>query len=433
MYKNQFARWGFFKYAVKRRPRIKSDARALKDNSSDDDVKELMLDDDDALVSYDTALIPMNHQNNGTRTMQFGMTAIQHFLHGYIDLDATHVREDAIFSLHEPMYRYFKAAMDLFDLNENVQGGRVLRLAFLQIEPMISKPNIKAFADLCLLVPHLLLESDRKDILKAYLQYLSRLATVKFGHHPMADVVAAFAELINSPEDVMTYITTLSQVNAETLSHVENMNNHTQEWAKNVFLGCQRTVQANPNTIHTTKHLEPGSSPSSRKSSTDSNAGVLVKFKKHDHHMIRLEAQGVYWAQKLVLQDPEADDLATQWLHGNYAPDFAERAEAYQEKIKARIDAGYIPPGMERLMESLCMGWLNDYYETTENWPKVFEWGKKGLAFADNEQFAIWSMNLENLMRRFGDPAEAEELKRQRLAHQWVESVRAQVEELSLE
>ncbi|KAM7218867.1 hypothetical protein V8F06_005747 [Rhypophila decipiens] len=437
MYKNQFARWGFFKYAVKHRPRIKSDARALKENS-DDDPQDMMLDDDEALDSFDTAVMPLIHQNDSTRTMQSGMTAVQHFLHGYIDLDATHVREDAIFSLHEPMYRYFKAAMDLFDLNENVQGGRVLRLAFLQIEPMINNPNIKSFADLCLLVPHLLLESDRRDILAAYLTYLTRLATVKFGHHPMADIVASFAELMNRPEDIMRYIMILSQINAETLSGVDNMNNHTQEWAKNVFLGCQRTIQANPNTIQTTKQIEPGSpsSPNGNGATTlRFNNSALMKMGKlkHDHHMIRLEAQGVYWAQKLVLQDPEADDLATQWLHGNYEPDFAERAEAYQEKIQARIDAGLVPPGMERLMESLCLGWLNDYYETTENWPKVFEWGRRGLQFADNEQFAIWSMNLENLMRKFGNQEEADELRRQRLEHQWVEKVRREVEELSLD
>ena len=386
---------------------MKGDASAAKDDDHDD-VQEIILDDDDSLDSLDHAIIPMVHQNDNSRTMQSGMTAVQHFLHGYIDVDASHVGEDVIIALHEPMYRYFKAAMDLFDLNEHVQGGQVLRLAFLQLEPLISNPSIKSFADICLLVPHLLLESNRKDILSAYLQYIIRLATVKYGHHPLADVVASFAELMNRPEDIMRYITALSQINAETLSNVDGMTQQTQEWAKNLFMGVQRTL----------KH-----------STTD---GTLVKWNRKDHHMIRLEAQGVYWAAKLVLQDPEADALATQWLNMQFEPDFAQRAEAFYLQIQARIEAGYVPPGMERLMNSLLLGWLNDYYETQEDWPKVFEWGKKGLAFADNEQYVIWSVNLEQLMRRHGSVEEADELRKMRLESEWFESVRVQVEDLSL-
>ncbi|KAK3321926.1 hypothetical protein B0H66DRAFT_601406 [Apodospora peruviana] len=401
MYKNQFARWGFFKYAVKRRPRIKSDARAV----AEDQDADIVIDDLDD--SFDTAIVPMIHQNRSSRAMQSGMTAVQHFVHGYVELDAANAKEEAVLSLHEPFYRYFKTAMDLFDLKDHVQGGRVLRLAFLQIEPKISAPTMKSFADLCFLVPHLLLESDRKDILSAYLTYLTRLVSVKFGNHPLAEIISSFADLLDRPEEIMRYIMILSQINAETIANVPAIAENTQDWAKNLYLACQRSIK-------------------------DDKA--IVK-KTHDHHMIRLEAQGVYWAQKLILQDPESEHLALQWLHRKFDSDFPERVQAFREKTKGRIEAGELPQHFSRLMESLMLGWLNDYYETAQDWPKMFEWGKQGLALATDEQYVIWSINLEGLMRKYGSAEEADELRRRRLEHEWLErnSTMSEVYKLTLD
>ncbi|KAK0625483.1 hypothetical protein B0T17DRAFT_617571 [Bombardia bombarda] len=385
MYKNQFARWNFFKYSIKRRPKDKAGQQS-PDKSEDGAL--VVVNSHDAL---DNLMSPMMHENSRSRVMQAGLTAVRHFLHGYIDLDSAHLKDEVVFGYSDPIYRYFKTAMDLFDLKEN-------------IERKISAPNIKCFSDLCFLVPHLLLESNRKDILSAYLQYLTRLATFKFGKHPFTEIIASFADLIDRPEDIMRYIMLLSQVNSETISSLDDMVERTRAWARNQYLACQRT--ADPSTA--------------------------VARAPHKHHMIRLEAQSVYWAQNLILGDPEADELAEQWLHRSFGPDFPIRTETMRRRIDEKIESGAIPPAYAKMMQCLCVGWLNDYYESQQDWPKVFEWGRLGLSLATNEQYMIWSIHLEGLMRKHGTVEEAEQLRRRRLEHEWLESVRVQVDRMSL-
>ncbi|KAK3384942.1 hypothetical protein B0H63DRAFT_432483 [Podospora didyma] len=395
MYKNQFARWNFFKYTVKKRPR----ARAAKGRGAHDG--RLVVS---GHAAVDSILTPMLHGNDRSRVMQAGLGAVRHFLHGYIDLDAAHLKHEEVARFDDPCYRYFKTAMDLFDLQENVEGGRVLRLAFLQVERKIAHPTIKSFSDLCFLVPHLLLESGRKDILSAYLRYLTRLASLKFGSHPFTEIAASFVDLLDQPEDIMRYIVLLSQINSDTICNLEDMLERTRLWAQNQYLACLQTKDADAS------------------SSKD----------KHKHPMIRLESQSVYWAQNLIMRDPESDAITEQWLHRNFEADFAARCEAYLDRSKAKMAAGEVPLIFATMIECLYIGLLNDYYEEMQNWPKVFEWGKRGLALATDEQYIIWSIHLEDLMRKHGSAEEAEELKQRRKEHVWLERVRMQVDRLSL-
>ncbi|KAK3690093.1 hypothetical protein B0T22DRAFT_462982 [Podospora appendiculata] len=400
MYKNQFARWNFFKYAIKRKPPKGKTGRSAKRTVEEDDGAPVAVHNHDDLILSPLLL----HKSSQSRAMQAGLTAVRQFVNGYVDLDPVHLQEDVVFGYHDPCYRYFKTAMDLFDLKENVEGGRVLRLAFLQIEPKVLEPDLKSFSDLCFLIPHLLLESGRKDILSAYLQYLTRLATVKFGNHPFTEILTSFADLTDRPEEIMRYIMTLSKVNADTIAGLKNVLGRTQTWAQNQYLACQR--------------------------STD--PATAVARVTHDHHMIRLEAQSVYWAQNLIMNDPESDDLASQWLHRNFDTDFAERCEGFLVTVKERVAAGTIPGEFAMMMECLYIGWLNDFYETQEDWENVFKWARRGLELSTNEQYIIWSIHVEGLMRKHGTVEEAEELRAKRLQHEWLESVRLQVDRLSL-
>ena len=308
--------------------------------------------------------------------------------------------------------------MDLFDLRENLEGGRVLRLAFLQIERKIAKPTMKTFSDLCFLVPHLLLESNRRDILSAYLHYLSRLAMVKFGKHPVSDLAASFAVLVDDrPDDIMRYIMLLSQLNSDTIASMPGMLDRNAEWARNQYLACQRT-----NT------QEPWSSPSP----TDDLADGAPPRDRHDHHMIRLEAQSVYWAQKLIMHDPTSDEMAGQWLRRKFTPDFGPKCEAYLARLKQMVATGGFPVVFARMRECLYVGWLYDYYETMGEWDRAFEWGLRGLELSTDEQYAIWSIHLEDLMRRHGRPEEAEGLRKRRREHSWLERVRVEVDRLAI-
>ena len=406
MYKNQFARWGFFKYAVKRRPRTKAD---LSPGQSSDDSSGMEL-----VLSKGTVI----HESDASRGVQVGLTAVRRFLHGHIDLDSANLKADEVAGFVDPCYRYFRVAMDLFDLKENVEGGRVLRLAFLQIERKIAKPTMKSFSDLCLLVPHLLLESGRRDILGAYLRYLSRLATVKFGKHPVAELAASLAALADRPEDLMSFIMILSQVNSDTVASFPGMLERNRTWARNQYLACQRSKKLLP---APTSPADPDPEPQ-----------PLSTGSAHDHQMIRLEAQSVYWAQKLVMQDPASDDLAEQWLRRRFEDGYGARVEGLLAALKDRVERGEFPPVFARMMECLMVGWIFDYYETVGDWERAFEWGRKGLALSTDEQYALWSIHLEDLMRRYGSAEEADELRAKRRVHGWLEKVRLEVDHLTI-
>jgi len=401
MYKNQFARWNFFKYAIKRRPR----------NRSDRDSEEGR--DEGVLVSasrspdiFDGLLSPLLHESNRARVMQTGLTSVRDFLQGYINIDPTARDDMVVLGYQDPCFRYFSAAMDLFDQKENDQGGLFLRRAFLQIEQLLSTMTLKSFSDLCFVIPHLLVESRRPDILTAYLRYLSGLATAKFPHHPIGDVIASFAELLDEPEAMMRYIMALSKANSDTISEVSNGKDRTRKWAHSQYLACQYTK------------LDIGNDTSS--------SG------KHAHGMLRVESQSVYWAQHLIMNDPESDKLAELWMFRNFPDDFVPRTEAFVARVQAMSKAGQLPPPYARMMECLYIGWLNDYYETQENWPKVFEWARKGLLLSTGEQYQIWSIHLEELQRKHGSPEDADEMRRKRLNHEFLDEIRRQVENMTL-
>ncbi|KAK3990918.1 hypothetical protein QBC44DRAFT_237995 [Cladorrhinum sp. PSN332] len=410
MYKNQFARWGFFKYSVKRRAPTKSGS--LSSSSSSTSTKD-DFDDDLVFMNMDSRidgppLSPTFHESRGSRAIQSGLTAVQQFLRGHVDKDSANLQMDEVTGYIDPCYRYFKVAIDLFDLHENMEGGRVLRLAFLQLERKLSTPTMKTFSDLCVLVPHLLLESGRKEILEAYLQYLRRLAIVKYGRHPVAEIAASFSDLLSQPQDAMGYIKRLSKIHADTISNMNGVLDRNRQWATNQYLACEKTK-------------DPPSWPFDRMERTND-----------EHHMIRLEAQSVYWAQNLIMRDPESDDLGQQWFQKRFEPRFAERTEALLEKVKQLETAGFLPVVFSSMMEALFVGWLNDYYETIGDVDNSIKWGKRGLALSSNEQFVLWSIHLENLMRANGRDPEADELKEKRRALDWMETVREQVDKLTL-
>ncbi|KAL1843452.1 hypothetical protein VTJ49DRAFT_1562 [Mycothermus thermophilus] len=371
MYKNQFARWGFFKYAVKKRSRPKPDSPSSQ--SSDDSL-------DGAIILSRHDLL---HPDDSSRNMQAGLTAVRRFIHGHIDHDVGHLQVEEVAGFVDPCYRYFKLAMDLFDLHENLEGGRVLRLAFLQIERKMSKPTMKSFSDLCLLVPHLLLESNRRDILAAYLHYVSGLASVKFGKHPVSELAAALTSLIDArPADMMRYIMLLAQINADTVAALPGVLDRNAQWAHNQYLACQRTAYAPPR-----RRALP--SPPSSPASSPSEEPVPPGTERHDHHTIRLEAQSVYWAQKLVMRDPQSDELASLWLRRQFPPDFAPRCEALLARLHAAAESGMLPMAFARMIEGLYVGWLADYYETVEDWDQVFRWGRRGLELSTDEHSTL--------------------------------------------
>lgn len=403
MYKNQFARWNFFKYSVKRRPR--------SDGGSDEGRDEHR--ENGALVPtrpnadvFEGLVMPVLHETNRARVMQAGLRGVRDFLQVSFNMDATAQMDMVMLGYQDPSFRYFTAAMDLFDLKENDQGGLILRRAFLQIEDLMSKMTLKAFSDLCVTIPHLLIESGRPDILTAYIRYLSGLTATKYPDHPIRQVVASFAELLDEPQAMMRYIMALSKANFDTILQVsDDSKDRTRKWAQNHYLACQRTTLDLGNN---------GSTP------------------KHAHSMLRVESQSVYWAQHLIMNDPESDKLAELWLFRNFPDDFAPRTEFFVEKVRGMGEAGQLPPEFARMMECLYIGWLNDYYESMENWPKVFEWARRGLLLSNGEQYQVWSIHLEELQRKYGSVEEAEEMRRRRLSHQFLEKVRLEVEQMTL-
>lgn len=337
--------------------------------------------------------------------MQSGLTAVRDFLQEYINTDPTARADMVVIGYQDPSFRYLTAAMDLLDQKENDQAGLFLRRAFLQIEHLLSQMTLKSFSDLCFTIPHLLIESQKPEILTAYLRYLSGLAAAKYPNHPIRDLITSLAELMDEPEAMMRYVMALSKVNADTISRVSDGKEQTRKWANNQFIACQRTT------------LDIGADSANN---------------RHPHAMLRVEFQSVYWAQHLIMNDPESDRLAELWMFRNFPDDFVPRTEAFVAKVRSYGEAGLLPPEYARMMECLYIGWLNDYYETYEDWPKVFEWAHKGLKLSTGEQYQTWSIHLEELQRKYGSVEEAEEMRKKRLAHDFLDQLRLEVEQMTL-
>ena len=132
------------------------------------------------------------------------------------------------------------------------------------------------------------------------------------------------------------------------------------------------------------------------------------------------------------MHDPASDELAKQWLRRRFPPDFAPRCEAYLSRVIALTAQGEFPAVFAKMMECLYVGWLYDYYETVGEWEEALKWGRRGLELSTDEQFAIWSVHLEEVLGRLGRGEESEALRRRRREHAWLEKVRVEVERLSI-
>src|SRR4051812_3572060 len=98
MYKNQFARWNFFKYSIKRRPRNKSTQESESSQTG-------------ALVSasrspVDGLISPLLHDSSHTRIMQAGLAMVRDFLKVYINIDPTAPSDMVVYGYEDPCFRY---------------------------------------------------------------------------------------------------------------------------------------------------------------------------------------------------------------------------------------------------------------------------------------------------------------------------------------
>lgn len=405
MYKNQLSRWKFHKYSVKQRPRTKAERKAA---AAGDNMSLVTSSSRGSSLSTDILISPLLHESAKSRSVQIGLTAVRDFLNRVILVDPSAKKDLVIIGYQDPCFRYFTASMELMDHGEFNLGGLLLRRAFLQLETLVSNMTIKAFSDVCFTIPHLLIECGRVDILALYLRYLAELA-VRTNNQPMREVVASFTDLRNDPEAMIRFVMTLTKANSDTIAaHTDAKSlERTRKWAYNQYVACQRTCMR----------------------------GTTAGEGHHNHRMLRVESQSVYWAQHLVMASLESDALAELWMRREFPEDFAPRTEALLAEVRVRSADGAdgsLPPPYDRMMECLYVGWLSDYYETVGDWPKAFEWIRRGLDISAGEQYQIWSIHVEGLMRKHGSPDEADELKSRRLNHGFLEEVTKDIEEMTL-
>ncbi|KAK1830411.1 hypothetical protein QBC39DRAFT_260932 [Podospora conica] len=392
MYKNQLARWEYFKYAIKERPRGKAKREAAAAKSAAGDDMSLLIS-------------PVFHDSNQTRSVQLGLTTVRDFLNRMISIEPLAKRDMVVVGYEDPCFRFFTASLELFGQNEHQQGGLLLRRAFLQIEILVSRMTIKGFSDLCFTIPHLLIESGRADVLAVYLRYLSELAT-RAGNEPVRKVAGSLIHFLDDRDAMLRFVMTLTRINSDTISAHKDAKalERTRKWAYNQYVACQRTNMP------------------------DTTAGEG----DHKHAMLRVESQSVYWAQNLVMISSESNTLAEFWMRRDFPDDFAPRTEALLADARRRTEAGLLSPDYGKMMRCLYIGWLSDYYETMENWPKVFEWVRRGLEISTGEQYQVWSIHVEGLMRQHGSAEEAEELRQKRLTHGFLEEIERQIGNLTL-
>lgn len=392
MYKSQLGRWKFGKYNVKGR--------------QGDDMSLVTSRSRSSPPSTDGLPSPLLHESGQSRSVQIGLTTVRDFLNRLIRVDPTAKADMVMSGYNDPCFRFFTVSMELLDQGENKLGGLVLRRAFLQSETLMSNMTTKAFSDLCFTIPHLLIECGRVDILTHFLRYLAGLAVLT-GNQPMREVVASLTDLCKDPDALIRFVMELTRATSDTITANTDAKSlvRTRKWAHNLYAACQRTCM-------------PG---------TTAGKG------RHNHSLLRVESQSVYWAQNLVMKSPESDALAERWMRRDFPDDFVPRTEALIAEVRALRADGILVPPYDRMMECLYFGWLGDYYEAVEDWPKAFEWIRRGLDVSVGEQYQIWSIHVERLMRKHGSPEEADELMKRRVRHVFLEDVTKDLEELNLE
>ncbi|KAK4213760.1 hypothetical protein QBC37DRAFT_315742 [Rhypophila decipiens] len=259
MYKAQFAKWNWHKYstgsAARARDRSKSISPTSPNSSSASTshaglpggkkkgtARVFVVNGGQAMGIHRKLL-----EADESRHLATTMSACRRFILGWSEQDSRWKGVSCFTKMghYDPsMISHFFAAMKEFQSKNFVQGGRLLRGAFLGLEDLVADGHVAAIWDCCVTIPQLTLNHGRRDILLTFLRYLSRLTAARVPGHPIATIsrsTLAFVEHLGNFNHVSAYTTLAWNLWSETIIQLLGYDNISTLHINRAYLIIQPT------------------------------------------------------------------------------------------------------------------------------------------------------------------------------------------------
>ena len=218
MYKAQFEKWNWHKYSVGPRskprrpcegssPWLKSTAKGRKG------VRRVFLVDLSEQVPQTTRLETRILEPDDSRHLGAILFAHGDFIHRWSTDDprwaAWATSPFMQMSGYDPeMFTRFIVALSQIEEQEVANGGKLLRAAFLELDPLIADGHLAAAWDCCVVVPQIAVNHGRPDLILKFFRYLRQLFAIRFPGQPMGTLVCLVADLVEvltTPEAISFY------------------------------------------------------------------------------------------------------------------------------------------------------------------------------------------------------------------------------------
>ncbi|KAK0725986.1 Clr5 domain-containing protein, partial [Lasiosphaeris hirsuta] len=225
MYKGQFAKWGWSKYnksgnaatatrTTKSRTAVGRRRASNPPSPEHDRVSKPVASSHRPRPSFTPNLLQLLFVKDETYEIEAVLSTYGDYISSWATLETPWKAESSVpgimarqeqFSILQNM----RTALDHFDRQQPQQGGRMLRLAFLQVEEaLVTGGGFEAIWDCCLAIPQLVLAQGWLDILLIFTRYLYHLTTLKLtSGHPVARIAQAIFRLARrDPAQLQMYI-----------------------------------------------------------------------------------------------------------------------------------------------------------------------------------------------------------------------------------
>lgn len=218
MYKAQFEKWNWHKYSVgprskPRRPCEGSPPWSKSSTKGRKGIRRVFLVELGEQVPQTTRLETRLLEPDDSRHLGSILFAHGDFIHRWSTEDPRWATWAASpftqMGGYDPeMFTRFIVALSQIEEQEVADGGKLLRAAFLELDPLIADGHLAAAWDCCVVVPQIAVNHGRSDLILKFFRYLRELFAIRFPGQPMGILVCLVADLVEvlvTPEAISFY------------------------------------------------------------------------------------------------------------------------------------------------------------------------------------------------------------------------------------
>ncbi|KAK1830641.1 Clr5 domain-containing protein [Podospora conica] len=222
MYKAQFEKWNWHKYSVgpRSKPRRPREGSPPWSKSSDTTAKGkkgvrrvFLVDLGGQALQTNNRLETRLLEPDFSRHLEAGLLAHRGFLLRWSTEDPRWTAWAAspftqMGGYNPEMFTRFIVALSQMEDHEIADGGKLLRAAFLELDPLVADGHLAAAWDCCVVVPQMAVNRGRPDLIPKFFRYLKELLAIRAPGQPMAILVCFVADLVEvltTPEAISFY------------------------------------------------------------------------------------------------------------------------------------------------------------------------------------------------------------------------------------